>query len=97
MISSVKDIDFTDYPVVAVSDVKIPNIGKENVEALMRVFIKNGGSVLQFNVVDQQTLMDAKAHPELYPDLVVRVSGFSARFVCLTPQEQDEVIQRIYG
>jgi len=97
VISSVKDIDFTDYPVVAVSDVKIPNIGKENVEALMRVFIKNGGSVLQFNVVDQQTLMDAKAHPELYPDLVVRVSGFSARFVCLTPQEQDEVIQRIYG
>jgi formate C-acetyltransferase len=39
-------------------------------------------------------LLDAKAHPEKYPDLIVRVAGYSAYFVQLAPEVQDEIIRR---
>jgi pyruvate-formate lyase len=46
------------------------------------------------NVVSTETLRDAQLHPEQYGDLLVRISGFSARFVELTRQTQDEIIAR---
>ena len=49
---------------------------------------------MQFNVVDRDTLIDAKLHPEQHQDLVVRVSGFSAYFVMLSSTLQDEIIER---
>lgn len=45
-------------------------------------------------VVDKATLEDAMEHPEKYPDLIVRVSGFSAVFVNLTPNVQKELLSR---
>lgn len=45
-------------------------------------------------VVDKATLEDAVEHPEMYPDLIVRVSGFSAVFVNLTPNVQQELLSR---
>lgn len=45
-------------------------------------------------VVDKATLEDAVEHPEKYPDLIVRVSGFSAVFVNLTPNVQQELLSR---
>lgn len=65
---------------------------------LISIYFEKGGMEVQFNVVDRQTLLDAKAHPEQYRSLVVRVSGFSAYFVLLDPVLQDEIIKRTeYG
>lgn len=49
---------------------------------------------IQFNVVDKDTLLDAQEHPERYPDLVVRVAGYSAYWVDLGKSLQDDIIQR---
>jgi formate C-acetyltransferase len=61
---------------------------------MMRRFLDAGGSVVQFNVVDPETLAEAREHPERHGDLVVRVSGYSARFVTLPEWIQDEIVQR---
>ena len=49
---------------------------------------------LQFNVINRSTLLAARENPEKYRNLLVRVAGYSAYFVDLTPQLQDEIIQR---
>ena len=49
---------------------------------------------LQLNVVSKEQLLDAQKHPELYPDLIVRVTGFSARFTSLSEGWQKEVLTR---
>jgi formate C-acetyltransferase len=53
-----------------------------------------GISHIQFNVVDRETLLDAQKHPEKYPDLLVRVAGYSAYFVDLSKGLQDSIIAR---
>ncbi|SDB02636.1 (2S)-3-sulfopropanediol dehydratase [Eubacterium oxidoreducens] len=49
---------------------------------------------LQFNIINRETLLDAKAHPEKYRSLLVRVAGYSAYFVELSPNLQDDVLNR---
>jgi choline trimethylamine-lyase len=49
---------------------------------------------IQFNVVGKETLLNAKANPEKYADLIVRVAGFSAYFVDLSGGLQDHIIAR---
>ena len=49
---------------------------------------------MQFNVVDRNTLIEATRKPEKYRDLIVRVAGYSAYFVKLTPAIQTEIIAR---
>jgi len=49
---------------------------------------------LQCNIVNRDTLIAAKENPEKYRDLLVRVAGYSAYFVDLSPQLQDEIIKR---
>ena len=49
---------------------------------------------MQISMVDTETLLDARAHPERWPNLMVKVAGFSARFVDLSEQEKDEIIAR---
>ena len=49
---------------------------------------------LQFNIINRETLIDAKAHPEKYRSLLVRVAGYSAYFVELSPSLQDDVVNR---
>lgn len=61
---------------------------------LVRGFFEQGGAQLQVNVVDPRMLEAAREHPELHRDLVVRVSGYSAYFVDLTPEMQEEIIAR---
>lgn len=51
--------------------------------------------MIQFNVVDADTLRDAPVHPEKYPDLIVRVSGYNAHFVEMDKFVQDAVIERV--
>ncbi|MHB9107187.1 MAG: pyruvate formate lyase family protein [Armatimonadota bacterium] len=98
VLNGLAPVDLTDFPVVAVLDVKLPaspgGYPPEVVTPVIRRFIDCGGSVLQINVVDPNALLDAKAHPERYPDLVVRISGYSAYFTTLPEFVQDEVIAR---
>jgi formate C-acetyltransferase len=55
---------------------------------------RDGGMEIQFNVTNRETFVDAVAHPEKYPELLVRVSGYTAYFKDLTPQMQKEIIDR---
>lgn len=67
---------------------------KKKVAMLVASFIKLGGSQLQLNAVDRETLLDAKLHPESHKNLIVRVWGWSAYFVELDKEYQDHVISR---
>lgn len=67
---------------------------REKLAILTDTFFRNGGQHIQFNLVDTEELLDAKAHPEKHRDLVVRVGGFSAYFVMLSPEIQDDIIYR---
>jgi formate C-acetyltransferase len=49
---------------------------------------------MQVSMVDTETLLDAREHPERHPNLMVKVAGYSARFVDLSPDEQEEIIGR---
>jgi formate C-acetyltransferase len=67
---------------------------REKLAVLTDTFFRNGGQHIQYNMVDTAELLDAKAHPEKHRDLVVRVGGFSAYFVMLSPEIQDDIIYR---
>ena len=67
---------------------------REKLAILTDTFFKNGGQHIQFNMVDTEELLDAKKHPEKHRDLVVRVGGFSAYFVMLSSEIQDDIILR---
>lgn len=68
--------------------------GKEKFAALVKSYIVMGGPQLQCSIVDADTLRAAQKNPEDYASLVVRVWGFSARFVDLSTPYQDEFIER---
>lgn len=66
----------------------------EIVEAMLAAFVRRGGHIFQGNTSDFDRLLAARADPERHRDLMVRVGGFSARFVALPPEIQDEIIER---
>ena len=61
---------------------------------LMRGFVELGGLFLHIDVVDSAMLLEAQRHPEKYPNLAVRIAGWSARFATLNKDWQDMVIAR---
>ena len=63
--------------------------------ALLRTYDELGGTSLQFNVIDAETLQDAQRNPESYRNLLVRVTGYNAYFVGLSRALQDEIIARV--
>lgn len=67
----------------------------ENVEALIRTHIALGGTQVNINVVDAEKILAAERNPELYPDLIVRVTGFSAYFGSLSPEFRRIVVERV--
>lgn len=66
----------------------------EKLADLIQIYFDNGGKHIQFNVVNKEMLIEAKSNREKYKDLIVRVAGYSAYFVSLTPKVQDEIIAR---
>jgi len=71
--------------------------GKKNVVALIRAFVAMGGSQLQLNMIDAETLRAAQADPDSYRGLLVRVAGYSSDFTQMGKCLQDEIIARTEG
>ena len=69
-------------------------VGRNVVSTLIKTFIKVGGSTLQINMMDKALLLEAKKKPQEHQSLIVRVCGYSERFVGLDSARQDEVIAR---
>ena len=67
---------------------------EERMLAFVRSFMTMGGFQLQLNAVSRETLIAAREHPEEHRDLIVRVGGFSAYFTKLSPEMQQEIIDR---
>ena len=68
--------------------------GLKNFISLIRAFFDRGGWHIQFNVVGAETLKDAQMHPGKYASLMVRVAGYSAFFIELSREVQNDIISR---
>ncbi len=68
--------------------------GVDTVLALIEGHFKQGGTLININVLDGEKLMEADKNPEAYPDLVVRVTGFTAYFASLSPGFRKLVVDR---
>jgi formate C-acetyltransferase len=93
-------MDFTKCPNGATVELKVlpdsvkGDNGLKALVSLAKVFRKKKGFYMHIDVVDTATLVDAQMHPERYPNLPIRVAGWSARFTTLCKEWQDMIIQR---
>jgi formate C-acetyltransferase len=71
-----------------------PQIPLDRMEGFLRAVAITATQSLQLNCTSKEQLLDAQKHPENYPDLIVRVTGFSAKFTSLSREWQNEVLTR---
>ncbi|MCX7599959.1 MAG: hypothetical protein N2512_13990 [Armatimonadetes bacterium] len=100
VLRSLSAIDFTCFPNGSVVDLTFDPAalttpsGRAKFAAFLKAFVDLGVMAMQVSMVDRETLLEAQREPHRFPHLLVKVAGFSARFVDLSPEEQTEVINR---
>ena len=68
--------------------------GLGKLKEMTKTYFSNGGMEVQYNIVSAETMRAAQVDPQTYRDLVVRIAGFSAYFVEMTPDLQNDIISR---
>jgi formate C-acetyltransferase len=100
LINSVNRIDFTriangvNFNIKFDGSTLVGERGQKLLGDILTTYFDGGGMQIQTNVVDAEVLRAAKRDPGAYPNLLVRVSGYSAYFHDLVPEMQDEIIER---
>ncbi|MBE6608321.1 MAG: hypothetical protein E7633_07180 [Ruminococcaceae bacterium] len=99
MLSSISNIPFDQFASGALNITIQPknfegDTGLENLSHILAVYFEKGGLQVQLSSVDKELLLDAQKNPDMYRDLMVRVTGYSAVFVDMCKKAQDDLISR---